>query len=131
MDLTLAALPQPNFAGFMAADVVLAEGRLKSLVPYLYLTVLMGRATGKFWCPRLESRYLAPRRVQEGCSPTTLQCGIMAGTAGKHLRHCWSHGVHAPLSVLISPDVTRPEHHPEVAEPAQGVTRGAGLLLQG
>lgn len=131
MDLTFAALQQPNFAGFMAADAVPAEGRLKSLVLYLYLTVLMGRATGKFRCPRLESRFLASRRVQVGSSPTTLQCGITAGTAGKRLRHCWSHGVHAPLPVLISPDVTHPEQHLEMAEPAQGVTQGAGLLLQG
>lgn len=95
---------------------------------YLYLAVVLGRARGKFECPRLESRYQAPWRVEVGCSPTTLQCGIMAGTAGKHLRHCWSHGLCVPLPVLISPDVSCPEHHLELAEPAQGLTRGAGLV---
>lgn len=31
MDLTFAALQQPNFSGFVVADVALAEGRLNSL----------------------------------------------------------------------------------------------------
>lgn len=60
--------------------------------------------------------------------PSTLKCGIIAGTAGKHLRHCWSRGLCVPLPVLISPDVTCPEHQLGLAEPAQAVTGGAGLV---
>lgn len=51
-----------------------------------------------------------------------LQCGIMAGTAGKRLRHCWSRCASACA------DVTRPEQQLELAEPVQGLTQGAGLV---
>lgn len=71
----------------MGADVVLAEGRLMSPVLYLYLPMLLGRTIGKFWCPRLESRYLASWRLQVGCSPIALQSSVTAGPARKGLRH--------------------------------------------
>ena len=87
---------------------------------YLYLPVLLGRAIGKFWCPRLESRYLASQRVQVGCSPIASQCSVTAVTARKGLRHCLSHSPQEPLPVLISPDVPCPVHQLEMAEPAQG-----------